>query len=153
VNISNIKYDIKTASEKEIYSHLVECKNNFCPPLDEKVNIQEYSKKIFDKSVTFEAWIDRFLIGLLAAYLNDMENHAGYITTVSVTKDYMGVGISSKLLNMCIMYAKRYKFKEITLEVGENNLPAFHLYEKFGFTVSRKKDDSIWMIADLANIT
>lgn len=145
MNISKIKYKTKTATEEEIYSHLKECNDNFCPQLDERVNIEEYSKKLFDRSVTFEAWVDNILIGLAAAYFNDAENHSGYITNVSITKDYMESGIASELMNMCIRYAKQYKVKEIKLEVFKDNSPAIHLYKRFGFMNFTNKDDFMLM--------
>ncbi len=151
MNISNLKYKTKTATEEEIYSHLKECNNNFSPPLDEKVNIHEYSKKLFEKSVTFEAWIDQILTGLVAAYFNDIEYHSGYITSVSLTKDYMDKGIASELLNMCINYAKQYNFKEIKLEVSKDNSQAIHLYKNYNFIAFENKDDCMLMKLELSN--
>lgn len=146
MNISKIKYKTKTATEEEIYSHLKECNDSFCSHLDERVNIEEYSKKLFDNSVTFEAWVDNILIGLAAAYFNDMENHSGYITNVSVIKDYIRLGIASELMNMCIRYAKQYKVKEIKLGVyKKDNSPAIHLYKEFGFMDYKNKDDFMLM--------
>ena len=151
MNISKIKYKTKTATEEEIYSHLKECNDNFCPQLDERVNIEEYSKKLFDNSVTFEAWVDNILIGLVAAYFNDAENHSGYITNVSITKDYKESGIASELMNMCIRYAKQCKVKEIKLEVHKDNSPAIHLYNKFGFVDCKNKDDFMLMKLGVSN--
>ena len=145
MNISKINYKTKTATEEEIYSHLKECNDSFCPQLDERVTVEEYSKKLFDNSVTFEAWVDNILIGLAAAYFNDAENHSGYITNVSITKDYIGSGIASELMDMCIRYAKQYKVKEIKLEVHKDNSSAIHLYNKFGFIDYKNKDDFMFM--------
>ncbi len=74
-----------------------------------------------------------------------MENHSGYITNVSITKDYMESGIASELMNMCIRYAKQYNVKEIKLEVYKDNSPAIHLYKEFGFMDYKNKDDFMLM--------
>ena len=128
-----IKFKIKNATEAEILSHLFECNDNFTPSLDEKVNIPDYSKKIFEKSVTFEAWEGHHLVGLISAYFNNVETGGGYITSVSVVKGYEGKGIASELMNSCIDYARQNKFREIILEVSEGNLSAINLYKKFNF--------------------
>ena len=61
----NIDYNTKTALVEDIYFHLKECNYNFIPPLDEKVNIMNYSKKIYEKAITFEAWNEKILIALI----------------------------------------------------------------------------------------
>lgn len=145
MNTSNLKYKTKTATEEEIYLHLKLCNEKFIPPLEEKVNIREYSKKLFKKSVTFEAWENQTLAGLVAAYFNDTENHLGFITNVSILKDYKGKGIASELMNMCINYSKGNKFTEIILEVSKENKDAISLYEKFNFVNFEIKNDLLIM--------
>jgi len=141
VNISEISYRTKTANEREIESHLDKCKGNFFSRLDARVNIREYSRRIHDKSITFEAWVNNELIGLVAAYFNDMVDHSGYITNVSVTKDYMGLGIASELMKMSVDYAEQHNFKDIRLEIQKNNSSAINLYRKFGFVDCEERDD------------
>ncbi|PIY97322.1 MAG: GNAT family N-acetyltransferase [Candidatus Kerfeldbacteria bacterium CG_4_10_14_0_8_um_filter_42_10] len=146
MDISNLEYKSKTATEAEIYTHLKECDDNFIPPLSEKVDVQEYSKKLYGKSVTFEAWSKNILAGLVAAYFNDPKNQTGYITNVSLIKDYSGRGIASRLIEDCIQYAKQNKFREIRLEVNKDNGPAIHLYKKYGFIEYEKNDNSLFMM-------
>ena len=138
----NINYNTKTALVEDIYSHLKECNYNFIPPLDEKVNIMNYSKKIYEKAITFEAWNEKILIGLIATYLNDAGNKMAFITNVSTIKAYMGKGIANELMNMCISYSKSHNFNEINLEVSSKNTDALNLYKKYGF-VKNKEEDSI----------
>ena len=146
----NINYNTKTALVEDIYSHLKECNNNFIPPLDEKVNIMNYSKKIYEKAITFEAWNEKILIGLIATYLNDAENKMAFITNVSTIKAYMGNGIASELMKMCISYSKSHNFNEINLEVSSKNTDALNLYKKYGF-VKNKEEDSITFMRLILN--
>lgn len=148
MNSSGIKYKIGTATEEEIYSHLAKCRDSFHPPLNERVNIREYARKLFEKSLTFEAWADDILVGFLAAYLNDVENHSGYVSSVSTTRDYMRMGIASELLMMCIRQAKS-DFKEIRLQVHRDSTAAILLYRKFGFRDLEIKNDSLLMKLEL----
>lgn len=142
---NEIIYKLKTATEKSIYLHLKECNNEFFPPLDEKVNINEYAKKIFEKAITFEAWDNNRLTGLIAAYFNNMESHSAFITNVSVTKKNMGLGIASRLLYNCMEYARQKGFKEIQLEVNKENAPAINFYRKFNFINCGSDSDTMNM--------
>lgn len=144
-NEMSLKYTEGMASEQEIYSHLMKCNKNFIPPLDKKVNIHEYSNKIFQKAVTFEAWSADTLVGLVAAYFNDPMGQTGYITCVSTIKAYMGQGIASILINLCIYYARQHHFKSICLEVDKSNDHAITLYKKFQFHEYENKDESVLM--------
>ena len=107
-----ITYKTKKANKKEIYLHLIQCNDEFIPKLDTRVNIEEYSNKIEQFAITFEAWNNEQLVGMIATYLNQ-ENELGFITNVSVLKDYMGAGIASKLLEMCINYVANKNFNSL----------------------------------------
>ncbi|MBA3704781.1 MAG: GNAT family N-acetyltransferase [Bacteroidetes bacterium] len=146
-----LKYKTKTATKEEIYLHLKECNNNFIPALDQKVSVKDYSEKIAEKAVTFEAWADNILVGLVAAYFNDSENRVGYITNVSITMNQSGKGIASELINRCMKYARQKNFKEIKLEVFKNNNKAIQLYKKLNFTSVEIKNDMVQMQQDLNN--
>lgn len=140
-----IKYSIGKATEKEIYYHFLMSSDDFFPPLAEKVNIVEYSSKIREKAITFEAWIGDELIGLVACYFNDSNKVSGFITNVSTLKEFSGMGIAYKLLSQCIHFAKENMFKELKLQVFHENATAIRLYEKSNFTVIGRAVDLINM--------
>ena len=146
-------YTIKTANEEKILSHLRKCNANFIPPLNKRTILYDYSKKIFEKSITFEAWEKGTLTGLICAYFNDTEKGIGYITNVSTVKYFMGKGIASTLLNMCIKYGKQHNFKRIELEVSKNSFTAIKLYNKIGFHISENKGDQFLMTLEINNLT
>ena len=145
MNEPGIKYQLKIASSEDIYLHLKECNSDFIPPLDQKVDLHEYSKKISEKAITFEAWENKILIGLVAGYFNDIEKKIGYITNVSVIKNWKGKGIALALMSQCIEYAKKYSFNEIDLEVSSQNIGALELYRKVKFVEFEKKNDMVFM--------
>lgn len=138
-------YKIKTSTEKDIYMHLNECNDYFIPPLNQRVNLEEFSKKIFEKAITFEAWDNQNLVGIVCSYFNDREMIYGYINHVSVINDLAGNGIATTLLKMCIEYASTNNFKEINLEVSSENKRAIYLYEKLGFCTYDKKEHFLLM--------
>ena len=149
MNTAAIIYKTKTANVKEVSGHLEKCKEAFTPPLDKKVNIAEYSKKIVENAVTFEAWADNELVGMIAAYFNDKANHTGFITNVSLINEYSGKGIASRLLDNCIRFAKDKGFKEIVLEVHAASLPAIKLYTKYHFFETATQGDMKTMCLNL----
>jgi len=99
MNCSEFDFKIKTASYEVIIDHLNKCADNFKPPLYTYVNIEEYSRKIYNNAITFESWANNNLVGLIAAYYNNYDTKVGFITNVSVIKEYQGYGIASKLLS------------------------------------------------------
>lgn len=135
-----ITYKTNTATEQQILEHLKECDNNFLPPLSQRVALQAYSKKIKEFAITFEAWSENILVGLVAAYTNATEQSA-FITNVSILKRFMGLSIAAKLTSNCIDYVKQNNFKEIKLEVHKNNTNAIGLYKKINFMQYDTKDD------------
>lgn len=147
--MATITYKKQTASAEEIYFHLKKCNDNFIPPLEKKVNLLDYSKKIADKSVTFEAWDESSLAGLIAAYLNDSETKKGFITNVTTVKEYQGKGIASQLMKMCIDYSRNSLIKVIALEVAVGNADAIQLYKKNGFKEVEVKNGMLVMKIEL----
>lgn len=144
-----ITYTIKTADSNNVFTHLVKCDEDFMPKLSEKVDILAYAKKIVENSITFEAWINDELVGLIAAYFNDSKTHCGFITSVSTLKKYAGKGIASQLMSQCISYALQHQFVEIALEVFHKNNSAVQLYKKYGFSKTGINNDFISMKIDL----
>lgn len=146
-----ITYKIKTANPKEILAHLQECNDNFYPPLTERVDLEEYSRKLFEKSLTFEAWKEGALAGLLAAYFSQGADRPVFITNVSVLKKFMGLGIASELLGRCIQYAADENFTEIKLEVNNESIHAINLYRKFDFVIDDGSQGFLKMKLKLIN--
>ena len=146
---SNIKYAENTAGEMQVRIHLEKCDTNFVPRLSKKANIAEYAKKINTNAITFEAWQNDELIGVVAAYFNDKENKRGFITNVSTIKQYEGMGIGSRLIKMCIEYAKANNYRSILLEVNKENNTAIQLYNKYGFVKTGETGGLMQMKLDL----
>jgi ribosomal protein S18 acetylase RimI-like enzyme len=142
-------YKIKTANADEILAHLRESSNNFFPPLIERVDIEEYSRKIFEKSTTFEAWNGNLLTGLLAAYFSKGLDRTVFVTNVSVLADSMGQGIASRLLGNCIEYAIHENYRVINLEVHKENSHAIGLYRKYNFINDGANGDYLKMKMEL----
>ena len=132
-----IEYLLNKTSAAQIAEHLSRCDADFVPPLSSRVNINDYARKIASKATRFEAWSGGTLVGLAAAYCNDLEKRIAYITSVSVLRDWTGKGIVAQLMNQCVEHAKAVGMKQIGLEVASDNTPAIRLYEKCGFVAGK----------------
>jgi ribosomal protein S18 acetylase RimI-like enzyme len=145
MNSSNIEYRIKTASYESIVEHLSRSADCFHPPLYTYVDIEKYAKKIFDNAITFESWHCDALVGLVAAYFNNNATKAGFITDVSVLKEYQSFGIASELIETAIHFGRDNAFVKLVLEVNVSNRKALKLYEKHGFVPTKQNGNKIVM--------
>lgn len=137
-----VVYSINKSSELEIKKHLLSVSKNFVPELDTYVNIEEYSKKLFEISTRIEAYRGKNLIGLIAIYLNNSDS---FITNYSVSKENQGSVISTELLLICINYIRRFSHKSLFLEVKIENKRAINFYKRKGFEIIEKNIDKYKM--------
>ena len=131
----NVIYRVRTASKEQIRAHLQACDADFAPPLSSRVDLDAYSAKIHERAVSFEAWDEGLLVGVLNAYLNDRRSRIGYITNLSVLKGYMGQGIGSILMHMCLEQAWSLGYSRVRAQVARDNVPMNRLVQKAGFRV------------------
>ena len=131
MNFNDIR--VNSSDAKAIEGHLRECAAMFDPHLSLRVNLPDYSKKLADLSDRFEFWEDNRLVGLIAAYLNAHDRRVGFISSVSVSRDFQGKGLASALLKKCFVHACKKGFQFLQLEVGEFNSKAIHFYSSKGF--------------------
>jgi ribosomal protein S18 acetylase RimI-like enzyme len=143
--IKGLTFSQNTASQTTIFEHLVRCNESHNPRLDARVDLWEYSIRIYENATTFEAWLDNALVGLVAAYFNGQNSRSAYITDVSVIQNLMKSGIASALMSKCLEYAKSLNIDVVMLEVFKDNTKAIRFYEKFGFCINEYREDSILM--------
>lgn len=137
----DIEFRDGTATREVIQGHLEACDQEFFPRLSLKVDVEDYSSKISANAQTFEAWCGDTLVGLVAAYMNDRDKRMGFITNVTVVKEFMGRGIAAELLERCVARSGQAGINAIWLEVSVKSPAAIRLYEKLGFSeVSRKEE-------------
>lgn len=114
-------------------------------PLADKVDIEEYTHKVYPRATIFVAWECDEITGVNIVYLNDMETKRGFVTYIHVKAKYRNMRIGWNLLQSAVDYAREHQFESIALEVRKNNEPAKHLYSKFGFVTYDENDISYFM--------
>ena len=91
----SISFKHNIASQTEILSHLQSVSTAFVQDLSQRVNLEEYSQKLFSLAEREEAWCEDKLIGLVAYYIN-CDTQKSFITNVSVDVKYQNQGIATK---------------------------------------------------------
>lgn len=146
---TGVLYAVDVATSTQIGTHLLRCDQHFVPRLSQRLDIAAYAAKLRKSAVTFEAWSGAALVGLVAAYLNDPQGEAGFVTSVSVEAGFQGEGIGDALMHNCIGRARERGFKRIGIEVGATNEKAIALYRRHGFEVNGANGDFLKMTRDL----
>jgi len=144
MNADSLDFKVNASTEKDIRAHLSGCDRRFSPPLSDRVDIGEYSKKLRVNAVTFEAWNGESLVGMLAAYL-DVGERSCFITNTSVLAEFSGRGVAARLLAACLERARAEQVETVSLEVSKDSQPAIRLYAKFGFQVVGHREGLLTM--------
>jgi ribosomal protein S18 acetylase RimI-like enzyme len=140
---------LNTATAEAIAAHLLRCDQDFVPPLSTRVDIEAYADKIARRAARFEAWSDGGLVGLVAAYCNDLTSRSVFVTSVSVDQAFQGRGVAAALMDMCIEHARRQGFARVALEVDSTNTAAMRLYEQKGFSIAGISGRTFAMVVDI----
>ncbi|MBR4355806.1 MAG: GNAT family N-acetyltransferase [Elusimicrobiaceae bacterium] len=61
------------------------------------------------------------------------------IVNVGVLPEYSRRGIASQLLKQALLWVREHGGRQVTLEVGAENIPAVCLYKKIGFVMMGKR--------------
>jgi len=97
-----------------------------------------------DRSLFLVAKAGKQLVGELTCRVNAKTKAQRHVAVLGMTvrKGWRDQGIGSRLMQRAIDWARQTKqINRIELQVFASNLPAIHLYQKFGFVVEglRKK--------------
>jgi ribosomal protein S18 acetylase RimI-like enzyme len=128
-------------SFEDIYNYLLENDSNMTPPLSKRVNIETYSRKLFDKAKQFWIKKDQKAIGFAACYVIESEM---YISSISICSGYKGLGLGKKLLEYIISFGRKNELKKIILEVQPENKNVINFYKKFNFNLIQS-DSKLFM--------
>ncbi|NOU47443.1 MAG: GNAT family N-acetyltransferase [Bacteroidales bacterium] len=135
------------ASIDEIKSYLIDNDEIFFEPMQSRLDITKFSEKIYQNADQYWVFNDERKIGFMAVYFNHPINEFGFITTISICKEFQGTGLGKRLLEEAIGYASENGFKKIRLQVHPHNITAQNLYTKFGFEVI--ENDGLYYLMSL----
>jgi len=144
MNADSLDFKVNACTEEDIRSHLSGCDRRFSPPLSDRVDIGEYSRKLRLNAITFEAWSGESLVGMVAAYI-DTRARSCFITNTSVSPEFSRRGVAAKLLAACLARARAEQVETVSLEVSQDSRAAIGLYTKFGFQVVGNREGLLKM--------
>lgn len=138
-----ITYKLNTASKDELSRHIIQ--SNVDHMIEVRGETRQYAQKLVQYAMRFEAWDRNALVGLVAAYVNDLIKRESYITLLCVNPLYTNQKVASNLLTHVVDYVKKMNFVKINLKVNQNNKIALKLYQNFGFVPIKTVTPKIFM--------
>ena len=115
------------------------CNNIWNMEKNKELRDRFYKELLNKNRMTFVYTKDEEYIGEVSIVFNkDDEDYTIpgirlYISRIIVKKEFRGKGYGKKLMNHVIEYAKREKYKEMSLGVNLDNYIALRLYVELGF--------------------
>lgn len=145
-----LTYKHETPPLESIREFFYRTDNEFDVPLSQKVNIDEYTFKLYSYADFFICYDDDKIVGMICCYMNRPPE--AYISHVCVESEYQGKGIFKELFALTKKACSIKSIENISLEVNKNNYNAQQIYTKSGFVYSSKTEHSMYMKLDLQKI-
>ena len=136
-------YKHETPSLESIREFFYRTDNEFDIPLSQKVNIDEYTLKLYAYADFFICYDDGKIVGMICCYMNRPPE--AYISHVCVESEYQGKGVFGKLFILLKDNCLGKFIDSIALQVSLLNIKAQSAYESKGFVISEKKNDSYFL--------
>lgn len=129
--IKHSSITIQSADMKDIdFIFNIESKNISTNKIS-KQDFEHYLASVNHKIYT--AKINDEIVGFILLEITDEIN----IFTVAVDTQYRNIGLATRLVEEAKTLAKELNINKMSLEVSDNNLRAYLLYEKLGFKIRR----------------
>lgn len=144
---------LKNEKTNEIINFLTKIGDDFDIHLSNRVNIEEYTKKVLKNGLAIVAEKDNKIIGILLMYANNTLTKEAYISLIGVDKLYRHQHVATKLLEEGINIAKNNDMETIKLYTHKKNINAQKMYEKNNFVqVESDREHSYCYIKQLKSI-
>lgn len=124
--MSNVSLDM-------IKTFLFDVDMDFPVPLSDKVVLNEYAVKLYEKATLCCEIDDGTIVGMVAGYTENIINDMAYIALVGVKKEYRGNGIASNLIKQFIDISHNKRISKIHVYTDCSNINAILMYENLGF--------------------
>ena len=129
--------------EKCVIEFLKKIDSLFKIPLSQKIDLEEYSKKIVRNADVFLALDNESIVGIVVGYNNDKELKISNMSILVVLNEYQGKGIARKLVNNFLNLAKNKKMEKVKLSTVDAR--ALKLYESLNFKIVREENEVYYL--------
>ncbi|MBU3841450.1 MAG: GNAT family N-acetyltransferase [Candidatus Fusobacterium pullicola] len=134
---------------KEIERLLYKYNDNFSPRISTIVkNMQEYAKKLAEKSYFYSIINFQEEIGILGFYLN-LDLNQCYINLICLKREHQNKGLGYYILKFCEKEVRKYKISRIRLEVYKNNKKAISFYKNNNFKKENIESEKTYHLVKL----
>ncbi len=120
---------------------------------DQRINTENKLEMLADKYSNYANTIvikyDDQIIGLCAYYSNDRVQRKAFISMLVIEGCKQHKGYGEMLLSEVIRRCINQNMKQLMLEVSNNNIRAIQIYEKIGFRLLEKRNDSLIYMQDI----
>jgi len=123
----------ETIELEQLYDFIVKVDHEFPIPLSDKVNLKDYSLKLYNNGDFYAAISNNNIVGIIAGYNNDYQSKESYISLLALLKEYRGYGISKQLILTFIEASINKKMEKISAYTHQTNTIPINLYTKMGF--------------------
>ena len=131
------------SDSKRLEKILWKLDEDIIPKLSERVNIEEYAKKLSANAEVFYVKHKDIDIGNCAVYMNNGET--GFISSIAIKKEWQNKGIGNFLWKKIVVLANTRGIRTIELMVNKNNYKAIRFYNHLHFTELEIKTEWIRM--------
>jgi 1-aminocyclopropane-1-carboxylate deaminase/D-cysteine desulfhydrase-like pyridoxal-dependent ACC family enzyme/ribosomal protein S18 acetylase RimI-like enzyme len=137
-------------SHERLVEILKEFGDLFPDPLQRRVDLYNYAKKLIKFADLQVALVNQEIVGFLAVYANNKQTHVAHIPLIAILKRYQRIGIGKVMLSRTIALARQRKMKHIWLSVMKENSAAIQFYHSIRFVIRSEKGQKYSMERDLS---
>lgn len=137
-----IKIKVQKLSANKVSDFFWEHDNDYFEKLSDRIDIDEYSQKIYENAIHFVVYMDDILIGFSPCYFNNLEEKNAYISSLTIRDGYRRSKLGSRLLEEIKRYANDKGFTHLVVSVHCDNDGSINFYKKNNFTISHKSSET-----------
>jgi ribosomal protein S18 acetylase RimI-like enzyme len=127
----------KTINKEDILELLFYYDAYFIPKISDRINLEEYSKKLASNATFILAKKEEETIGFAAFYFNPIPQST-YITLLAVDYNFQRLGIGKSLVKKITEYCYANNSAGILLEMRADDSKLFKFYSDLGFKIKDK---------------
>ena len=113
--------------------------DEFAEPLSERINFEEYSKKVLENGYAFivKDFQDN-IKGFVCGYANDLKTKVAFESTFVIDKELRGSGVAKALFEKQLAFCKSKGMQEIVFTTNRKNIGAVMFYQKMNVPIDEE---------------
>lgn len=139
--------------KEKFFDFIKKINYDFPIPVSEKVDLNEYCEKLWEKAELVAEVQDGEIRGLVAGYVNDLKNGSAYMSLLGVSRDFRNQGLGKKLVHQFVLLCREKQIRSVNLYTHKTNQAAIKMYEGLGFEIdsegNQNRMDDIHFIKQL----